>query len=350
MKRTRLIDVAARAGVAPNTASSILNKRPDSWASQETRERVLLAAKELNYQPSKAALALRLGRYQTIGLVVSDLNNPYYPVFADYFNQAAAIHGYDLVIESTRNDSANEERSFRSVFNRQVDGAALIISDTERHRPFLAELAKAGSPVVALSAQPEKPMPVDSVVCDFTAGVTQAIDHLIELGHRRFVFLSALAKGQQDGNRPFLFHDLLGRKGVNPDNQFFVTCEHDVESARDSFRDFLQRQKARRPTALIAMNDLSAIGAIRAAREVGLRVPEDLSVIGADNIPLAEFLPVSLTTISQPTKDMVARAASLLHHRISSTTKSPPSQTIFPTELLIRESTSTAPKDRRPPG
>lgn len=345
MKRTRLVDVAARAGVAPNTASSILNKRSDSWASQATRERVLLAARELNYQPSKAALAVRLGRYHTIGLVVPDLHNPYYPVLADYLEQAAATDGYDLIIENTRNDLANEQRCFRSILDRQVDGAALIISDPELHRPFLAGIAKSGPPIVALAALPEKPLPVDSVVCDFSAGVAQAIDHLVSLGHHRFVFLSALAKGQDDGNRPVLFHKLLDSKGVSPEHLFFVTCEHRIDSARDSFRTFLQQQKSRRPTALIAMNDLSAIAAIRAAGELGLRVPEDLSVIGVDNIPLGEFLPVSLSTISQPIKDMVARASSLLHHRICAPAKAPPSQTIFPTELLIRESTGPAPKE-----
>lgn len=342
IKKTRLIDVAARAGVAPNTASGILNNRSDSWASQETRERVLLAARELNYRPSKAALAVRLGRYYTIGLVVPDLHNPYYPVLADYFEQAASASGYDLIIEDTRNDISIEQRCFQSILNRQVDGAALIISDTELHRPFLAGIAKSGPPVVALAALPQIPLPVDSVVCDFSAGVEQAIDHLVELGHRRFVFLSALAKGQDDGNRPVLFKEFLGRRGVTTNDLFFVTCEHRIESARDSFRAFLLRHRTNCPTALIAMNDLSAIGAIRAACEVGLRVPADLSVVGVDNIPLGEFLPVSLTTISQPIKDMAARAASLLHRRISGPTTPPPSQTIFPTELIIRESTSIA--------
>jgi LacI family transcriptional regulator len=343
VKRTRLIDVAARAGVAPNTASTILNDRPNSWASKETRERVLEAAKELNYRPSKAARAVRLGRYHTIGLVVPDLHNPYYPVLADFLEKAVAPDGYDLILESTRNDLSAEQHGFHSILERQVDGAALIISDPELHRPFLAEIAQSGPPVVALAALPATPLPVDSVVCDFSAGFAQAIDHLVTLGHRRFVFLSALAKGQDDGNRPALFRDLLRRKGASPDHLFFVTCEHHIESARDSFRTFLQRHKTRRPTALIAMNDLSAMGAIRAAHECGLRVPQDLSVIGVDNIPLGEFLPVSLTTISQPIKDMVARVASLLHRRISVPNRTPPSQTIFPTELLLRESTTTAP-------
>ena len=340
--RARLIDVAARAGVAPNTASTILNNRPDSWASEETRARVRLAAKELNYRPSKAALGVRLGRFNTIGLVVPDLHNPFYPVLADYLDQAVKPHGYDLILEHGRNDLASEQHSFQSILDRQVDGVALIVSDPELHRPFLAGLEASGPPAVALAAKPEMALPVDSVVCDFSAGFAQAVEHLVGLGHRRFAFLCALAKGQDDGRRPELYRSLLGARGIAPEDIFFVRCEHHIASARDAFRDLLRQTKARRPTALIALNDLSAIGAMRAAAEEGLSVPRDLSVVGVDNIPLGGFLPVALTTISQPIKEMVARTASLLLQRIAGKATARFSQTVFPTELLIRESTARA--------
>ncbi len=341
--RARLIDVAARAGVAPNTASTILNNRPDSWASKETRERVLLAAKELNYRPSKAALGVRLGRFNTIGLVMPDLHNPFYPVLADYLDEAVAAHGYDLILEHSRNNLASEQHSFQSILDRQVDGAALIVSDPDLHRPFLTALATSGPPVVALAAKPDVALPVDSVVSDFSQGFAQAIDHLVALGHRRFAFLCALAKGQDDGRRPELYRSLLGAKGIHPGDIFFVPCEHHIASARDAFRALLRATKARRPTALIALNDLSAIGAMRAAADEKLVVPRDISVIGVDNIPLGEFLPVALTTIAQPIKDMVARTASLLIQRIEGKSSARPSQTIFPTELIVRESTAQPP-------
>ena len=338
--RARLIDVAARAGVAPNTASTILNNRPDSWASKETRARVLLAAKELNYRPSKAAVGVRLGRYKTIGLVVPDLHNPFYPVLADYLDQAIAAHGYDLILEHTRNDLAAEQHVFESILDRQVDGVALIVSDPELHRPFLSRLAVSGPPAVALAAKPAIALPIDSVVSDFSAGFAQAIEHLVALGHERFSFLCALAKGQDDGNRPELFRTLLGARGIAPENISFVRCEHHIATARAAFRELLRQPQARRPTALIALNDLSAIGAMRAAADEKLSVPRDLSVIGVDNIPLGEFLPVALTTIAQPIKAMVMRTAELLVQRIEGKAPPQPSQTIFSTELVIRESTS----------
>jgi LacI family transcriptional regulator len=301
---------------------------------------VLLAAKELNYRPSKAALGVRLGRYNTIGLVVPDLHNPFYPVLADSLDQAVAAHGYDLILEHSRNDLAAEQHSFQSILDRQVDGVALIVSDPELHRPFLAGLAQNGPPAVALAAKPDVALPVDSVVSDFSDGFAQAIEHLIALGHERFAFLCALAKGQDDGKRPALFRSILGAKGIPAENISFVRCEHHIASARDAFRDLLRSTKAKRPTALIALNDLSAIGAMRAAADEKLSVPRDLSVIGVDNIPLGEYLPVALTTISQPIKDMVARTASLLIQRIEGKTTARPSQTIFPTALIVRESTA----------
>ena len=122
--RARLIDVAARAGVAPNTASTILNNRPDSWASKETRERVLLAAKELNYRPSKAALGVRLGRYNTIGLVVPDLHNPFYPVLADYLARTpSALEGLLDPVASP------DYGALTAAHGRLVDALARDISD-----------------------------------------------------------------------------------------------------------------------------------------------------------------------------------------------------------------------------
>ena len=337
--RARLIDVAARAGVAPNTASTILNNRPDSWASKETRERVLLAAKDLNYRPSKAALGVRLGRFNTIGLVIPDLHNPFYPVLADCLDRALAAHGYDLILEHTRNDLASEQHCFQSILDRQVDGVALIVSDPDLHRSFLAGLAKNGPAAVALAAKPDVPLPIDSVVSDFSQGFAQAIEHLVGLGHRRFAFLCALAKGQDDGKRPELFRSLLGAKGIAAENISFARCEHHIASARLAFRDLLRRTPEKRPTALVALNDLSAIGAIRAAADERLSVPRDLSVVGVDNIPLGEYLPVALTTISQPIQAMVARTVHLLIQRIRGKAPARPSQTNFPTELVIREST-----------
>ena len=119
--RARLKDVAEKAGVAPNTASTILNRRPNSWASKETEERVFAAAKELGYRPSRAALGLRLGSFKTVGLVIPDLHNPVYTTFADLLEQRMREHGYDLIVEHSRTDVNYEKHCLDSILDRQID-------------------------------------------------------------------------------------------------------------------------------------------------------------------------------------------------------------------------------------
>lgn len=342
--RPRLVDVAARAGVAPNTASTILNNRSNSWASAETRERVFAAARELGYSPSRAALGIRLGKFKSVGLVLADLHNPYYTSFAHHFETALQTQGYDLIIEHSRCTLEHERRSYQTILARQVDGAAFHVTDVEFHREFLEGLAQRHYPAVAMAAKSEHPLPVDSVVIDFSAGLAQAVDHLIGLGHRRWAFLCALAEGQDDGGRPAIFRNLLTTRGVAAEDVHFVRCGHEIGSARRAMADLLQRSRAQRPTALLALNDLSAIGAMRAAVDAGLRLPRDLSVIGVDNIPLGEHLSVALSTIAQPIADMAGRAAEILVKRIDGSRTAKPRQIVFPTQLLLRESTAPAPR------
>ncbi len=342
--KARLIDVAARAGVAPNTASTILNNRSGSWASKVTRERVLKAADELQYRPSKAAQAVRLGRFNTVGLVVPDLHNPYYPVLADYMKTAFQKRKIDLVLEHTGNEFETEQLVFQTMLDRQVDGAVFYLGDSELHREYLGELAQAGLPVVAFAALTDEPLPVDSVVIDFREGFRQAIDLLVNNGHRRFAFLSALGKGQGDGNRGELFKKLLSEKGIPSEDVNFVSCEHQIGSARDAFLELINETEDRRPTALIAMNDLSAIGAMRAAKEAGLSIPDDLSVVGVDDIPLGAYLPVALTTMAQPIEAMVLEATDLLMKRILKKGKPAATQSVFSTFLKVRESVGMAPE------
>ena len=341
MIRARLVDVAARAGVAPNTASTILNNRPNSWASQETKDRVRKAAEELGYIPSRAARGIRLGRFNSVGLVLPDLHNPYYTAMADMLDLALKNEGFDLVIEHSRLTAQGERRSNAAMLQRQIDGAVFFIGDVEAQREMLENLMKQRFPTVAMAARPARPLPVDSIVIDFTQGLREAVDFLYELKHRRMAFLCALAPDQPDGNRPGLFTQLLSEHGIPAADMIFARCGHGIGDARQAFTDLMSSVRPR-PTAVIAMNDLSAIGAMRAAIDLGLSVPGDLSVIGVDNIPLGEHLPIALTTIAQPIGDMATRVASLVLDRIRRPRAGRATETVFPTELIVRESTGPA--------
>src|SRR5688572_10183416 len=140
--KVRLKDVAARAGVAINTASTILNRRPNSWASKETEERVFRAAQELGYKPNRAAVALRSGKFNSIALLIPDLHNPFYCAFADLLEREAEKRNYDLLVESWRTDLDRERHCLEDIVDREVDGVAAMLSDNPPHRAFLAEQFK----------------------------------------------------------------------------------------------------------------------------------------------------------------------------------------------------------------
>jgi LacI family transcriptional regulator len=339
--RARLKDVAERAGVATNTASTILNRRPNSWASKETAARVFKAAEELGYKPSRAALGLRLGSFKTVGLVIPDLHNPVYTTFADLLAQRMRESGYDLILEHSRTDLNYEKHCLESILDRQIDAVTYFVSDLERHLEFLKRAEKTSKHVVAMTGPSEEPFPFDAVEMDFSDGIVAAVDHLLELGHEHFAFLCALAKGQGAGSRPDLFDKMLKERGIPESQNSFIPCAHDLQSARSTFGAFLDGFKGKRPTALIAMNDLTAIGAIRSANERGIRVPEDLSVIGIDNIPLGRCLPRQLTTIAQPLEDLASATAEILLERLANKgSKTAPRSRQFKAKLLIRETTA----------
>ncbi len=341
--KVRLKDVAARAGVAINTASTILNRRPNSWASKETEARVFRAAEELGYQPNRAAVALRFGRFDSLALLIPDLHNPFYTEFADLLETEAEAAGYDLLIESWRTNLKREKHCLADIMTRQVDGVAAFLSDNEPHREFLTEQFAKNRPFVALSVPGAEPLPVDSVLSDFSLGLKQAVEALYGLGHRRFGFLCALAEGQEDGNRPNYFRQLIQAKGIGESGFAFHRCGPSIESAHEGAAALLQRPREEWPTALIALNDLAAIGAMRAAAERGIRIPEDISIVGVDNIPLGRYLPVTLSTIAQPMQEMARAVATMLIERSTGTEKTPARQSVFPTQFIQRQSVGPSP-------
>ena len=346
-KRIRLKDVADLAGVAVNTASTILNRRPNSWASKETEARVFEAARELGYRPSKTARALRSGRYHSIGLLIQDLTNPFFSTLADELEAAVEERGYGLLVENCRSSLLREKQLFAELDDLEVDGTVLWLSDNAIFRPELAAMAAARHPVVALgNGIPAQSIPVDAVLSDFTQGLEDAVDSLCRLGHRRFAFLSALAEGQSDGDRPRLFLEMLAARGIPAVDIDILRTGHSVASACETFSAFLSARTEGRPTALFAMNDLAAIGAMRAAIDHGMSIPHELSVVGVDDVPLCSFLPISLSSIRQRFKMISRAAAELLISRIELPVgvELAPRQQVFPTLYTPRESVGPAPR------
>lgn len=347
VRKARLKDVAERAGVAVNTASTILNRRSNSWASKETEARVFQAAKDLDYRPSKTARALRSGRFHSIGFLIQDLTNPFFSTLADELEAVAEARGYDMLVENCRSSTVREKHLFAHINELEVDGIVTWLSDNEVFRDRLAKQFAKGLPMVALgNGIPEIPIPVDAVLSDFTQGLSDTVEALCSLGHQRFAFLSALADGQADGARPHLFQQMLAERGIDPANIHILRTGHTVESACQTFGRFLQERKDGRPTALVAMNDLSALGAMRAAKEAGLSIPGELSIIGVDDVPLCAYLPISLSSIRQRYRKITQTAAELLISRIeggADPALAEPRQVVFPTIFTPRESVAPPP-------
>ena len=334
-KKVRLKDVAEKAGVAVNTASTILNRRPNSWASKETEERVFEAAKVLGYRPNRAAVALQAGRFSTIGLLIADLKNPYFTQFASLMGSALEERGYSLVIENWRNDLEREKKLLEDFVHRDVDGVAVFVSDVDAHREFLEHQVKLGFPMVAYAMPGAGVAHVDLVIPNFEIGLQQAAEKLHELGHRKFVFLSARSEGQRVGMRPVLFKDAIAK--LSGESQVeVVACGPTMDDARAVGLHILKGDD--RPTAVVALNDYTAVGIMRSAKELGLRIPEDLSVVGIDGVPIGEQLLVSLSTVAQPLREMAAKTVEMLISRIEGEDESPPQREEFPTEFIQRES------------
>jgi LacI family transcriptional regulator len=256
---------------------------------------------------------------------------------------AAEKSGYDVVIESWRCDLARERKCLEEILNRQLDGVVAFLSDHQTHAAFLQKQFSTGTPFVVFGSSDGDALPVDCVISDFRVGLEQAIDLLWAQGHRRYAFLSALAEGQLDGQRTRLFAELMeARAGTGEGRHEMLRCGPEME---DAFGVMKARFSAGDlPTAVVALNDISALASIRAARECGLRVPEDLSVVGVDNVPFGQYLAHALTTIAQPIERMAVTAWDLILSRIESGKElGAPRQVVYPTELVVRESVGACP-------
>lgn len=343
LKRPTLHDVASKAGVAVSTVSSILNERPDSWSSQETRDRVFAAARALHYKPNRMARALRLNRFQAATLVVPDLTNPFFALLARSIQRAMEQAGYELLIEDSEENPEREQRILGDVASHNTDGVILVLcGGSELHATRLAELSQTFPVVIFGSAMPETR--IDTLQSDWRVGVRNVIDHLAKLGHRSIGFVDSLADRGDYLHRVAIFEEELKAAGLVLNRKNWVRCRHEVSEVRVAAGQWaLQTPAGERATAFICTNDFTALGTMRGLLDAGLSVPEHVSVVGYDDIPLASYLPRTLTTIAQPVTQMAAAASRTLLDRISGKLQGPPTHQVFATSLVVRESTAAPP-------
>jgi LacI family transcriptional regulator len=341
-KRPTQLDVARAAGVSRATVSYVVNGLADGRVSisPETNARVLAAIQALGYQPDARAQALRSGgATHAIGLLLPDMHNPYYWKIASSVEREAQRAGFDLLLFSTALDAAREEYTLRALSRRRVDGLILNLTNPSRVSETLKQLERRRNPVVTLGmAFPN----IDAVLIrpGYRENAQLMMQHLFALGHGRIGLIYGVVNPEIDSGRLAAYEEALRTAGLPVVDTLVDRCGATLEDGYGAAQRLLRQSP--RPTAIITINDLLAIGALRAIHEAGLQVPDDISLCGFDDIDMAAYLNPPLTTV-QYDADAVGRAAvQLLLQRLQEPER-PAAQIHIPTHLLLRGSTGPAP-------
>lgn len=326
--------VAEHLGLTPGTVSAVLNNSPSSRSiPQETKARIHAAAKELNYKPNFFARTLRNKRTYTIGVIAEEIGDSYGSVVISGIEQYLRRRGYFFLTVAHRHDAELLCRYSQMLSERGVEGI-ITVDTTVQDEPLLPTVAVAGH---------RKVKGVTNIVLDHQRAAVLALNHLKDLSHKRIAFMKGNPLSSDSKDR----WDAIGRVAAQiamcVDPELTVQIDADDPTPRLGYPFAKQLLERHKPfTALFAYNDISAIGAIRALQEHGLRVPQDVSVIGFDDIPAAAFHTPSLTTVRQPLTRMGEVAAQSLLERIEGK-KEYPSEIAIEPELVVRESTAKAP-------
>ncbi len=301
-------DVAALARVSIATVSRTINHVPT--VDPALAARVWKAVNELNYLPNTQARALVSGHSRLIGLIVSEITNPFFPELIQEFEQAAVSRGYEVLIGSTNYEPKIMEICARRMLERKVDGVAVMTFGVEEF--FLDRFAAEGIPYVFIDPAPSRPM--SSVLAvDYLAGISEGVQHLAVLGHRNIAFISGPLIRRSSLSRKEAFLRCLHSIGLKPNPDWLIEGDHTLDGGRDAMKKILALPHW--PSAVMCSNDMTAIGVQHALFDANLRIPDDFSLIGYDDIHLAEYTIPPLTTIRMSCRDLAIQAMeNLLYH------------------------------------
>jgi LacI family transcriptional regulator, galactose operon repressor len=325
-------DVARVANVSIATVSHVINGT--RFVSPERVAAVQIAMRELGYTPDATARSLRVGRTDTIGLVVPDNSNPFFATLARWIEEAGFEAGYTTILANSNERPDREHRYVSTLVSKRVDG--LILSPSRGDHGTLARLLEnARIPVVVVDRDAALPG-ADVVLYDNEGGSYEATRYLIELGHTCIGCVAGPADASSATDRVSGFRRAIAESGL--DDQLVVEADFHFSGGREATARLLDSGAG--VTAVFASNDLMAAGAIRELAARGISVPGDVSVVGFDDAPLAEMISPALTTMRQPLQDMAHTAVSMLLSRVTTGDGGPPVRKVLPTSLVIRDSTA----------
>lgn len=334
-KKPALLDirsVAARANVSIATVSRTINRVPT--VNAKLAKRVWTAIQELGYVPNTQARALGSGRSGMLGLVVSEITNPFFPELIQGFEDVAIENGFEILISSTNYDPKRMEACIRRLLERKAEGVAILTFGIEQ--PLFEQLAERNIPLVFVDAGPDRPG-VSVLKVEYAHGIRQGVQHLAALGHRKIGFISGPMRLHSARSRSQAFLHALEECGIAARPEWQVEGDHTLEGGVKATEKILTC--ARRPSALMCSNDMTAIGVLHKAFRVGLRVPADLSVIGFDDIQMAKVTIPPLTSIQMSRVELAKAAVKALREHIIEG-GNPQREYKIDTHLVVRESTA----------
>lgn len=340
----RIQDVADVAGVSVSSVSRALNDHPN--VSAATREKVLEAADRLGFRPNGLARSLRTQSTGVLGLIVSDITNPYFTLLASAVEHEARDLGYSVVLGNADERADVLDHHVQTFLDRRVDG--LLVSPTDDASGHLTAAITAGVPTVFVDRwSADHAVPV--VRSDSRPGVDALVDHLVALGHRRLAVIAGPASTTTGRERVEAFREALGRHGLQLPEQYIGQGDFQAASGARATREFLALDQP--PEAIFAADNLMALGALEAIAEAGLRVPDDIALVAFDDVPWFAHLAPPMTAVTQPAAELGRAAVRALVDVIGGR---PAASVTLPTTLVVRRScgeppppTDHPPADRR---
>ena len=327
--------VAAMAKVSIATVSRTINGSP--LVSDKLTKRVWQAIEQLNYFPNTHARSLVSGRSRILGIIVENITNPFFPELIQNFEEIAVANGYEILVSSSNSDPAVLTTCVRRMIERKVEGVAMLTFGEEE--PVLDQLAFHEIPLVLAEFHLENPR-TSTILLDYETGIRAAVNHLVELGHDKIAFLAGPHNIHSAITRENNFRTAMEAARLPIQKKWIIECDHTLKGGVAGF-DRLQAL-ATPPTAILCSNDMTAIGVLRAAYMQGLRVPQDLSVVGLDDIDFAEFTLPPLSTIRLSRRELARAAFEALRQQAEEPVGSRTQREfLVSTSLVLRDSTGT---------
>ena len=328
-------EVAREAGVSTATVSHVINNT--RYVSDEVRARVLQAIEQCRYYPNAHARSLASGKSKIIGLVISDIVNPFFPELVKAIEAAAFERGYDIMLSNTNYDTDRTSHYVRRFIERKIAGVAVMTSEMDKK--LVDELSQREVPVVFLDVG-EPGLHMNNLRVDYDEGIEQAILHLVALGHRRIAFIGGNTNLRSSRRRLEAFQKTMQQLFPDaPELVFYGNFK--IEGGQRAASEILATEARDLPTAVVCANDLTAIGAISEFEAAGLNIPRDVSVVGFDNIAFAALTKPALTTVNLPLGELGRRAIEVLIRSVEDSQQQG-IEIRIPTNLIIRQSTAPA--------